>query len=255
MLGPSDSTCARLVLFIGPTLHPDTALVRLLARAGMRALWLAGLEQAARTARLLVLDATVLDATLCELPDAPMLAQLRSQLRCPLLLLAPQADEVDEIVALEAGADAYLALPVAPRRLRAHLHALIRLRRTAPQPGAALNTSDSHTHFEGWVLNRDSAVLSGDGLRVELTHVQARLLASLMQAGGLPLSRTALLAALPRCEGLASRSVDVYVSRLRQRLALEGVQLQLNMVRGCGYALRGALEPVGGGTPPDRLAA
>ncbi len=235
---------ASLVLFVGAKVRPDAALEALLARDGMRCLWLGAIEQATQAAQLAVFDAAVLDATLADSAASPGLSQLRTLLGCPLMLVAPQADEVDEIVALELGADAFIAHPLAPRRLRAHLRALLRGRRSAAAatPEALAPTQ---ARFDGWALERHSGVLSGHGRRIELTPVQARLLQGLMDAAGLPVPRPALMAALPRSAGLAARSVDVYISRLRQRLEFEGVQrLRVHMVRGCGYALQGLAAAV-----------
>ena len=226
-----------LVLFVGPALRPGAAVATALARDGMRCLWLAGLEQALQATRLAVFDAAVLDASLSDGPGAPGLTRLRALLICPLLVVAGRADEIDEIVALEMGADAYLVQPLAPRRLRAHLCAL--MRRPAGAAVAA-GLGRAVAHFDDWALDRLSGVLSGHGRRIELTELQSRLMQVLMDAAGLAVPRTALLAALPRGAALAARSVDVYVSRLRQRLELEGVQrLRVHMVRGCGYALLG----------------
>lgn len=226
-----------LVLIVGPALRPDATFSHVLARDGMRHLWLGSLEQAAQAPRLAVFDAAVVDAGLCDRAGLAGLARLRGALSCPLLLVAEQADEVDEIMALEMGADAYLVQPVTPRRLRAHLRAL--LRRTPGADGAA-PAAAGRSGFDGWILERASGVLQGHGRRVELTDVQARLMQVLMDAGGMAVQRTALVAALPRGVALAARSVDVYVSRLRLRLEQEGVrQLRVQMVRGCGYVLQG----------------
>lgn len=225
------------MLIVGPALRPDTAFSQVLARDGMRHLWLGSLEQATQAPRLAVFDAAVVDAGLCDRAGLSGLARLRVALSCPLLLVAPQADEVDEIVALELGADAYLVQPLTPRRLRAHLRALLR-RGTAA--GAGLSAGATRSCFEGWILERASGVLHGHDRRIELTEVQARLMQVLMDAAGMAVPRTALVAALPRGVALAARSVDVYISRLRLRLEHEGVQqLRVQMVRGCGYALQG----------------
>jgi two-component system OmpR family response regulator len=224
-------------MLVGACLRPDAALTAMLARDGMRGIWLGGLEEAMRATRLAVFDVAAVDASVADPSGARGLIQLRTLLHCPMLMVAGQADEIDEIVALEMGADAYLVQPVAPRRLRAHLRAL--MRRQPGAPGSAAS-SRAPARFDDWVLDRASGVLSGHGRRIELTDVQSRLMQVLMDAAGLAVPRTALMAALPRSSALAARSVDVYVSRLRLRLEQEGVQhLRVQMVRSCGYALQG----------------
>ena len=71
-------------------------------------------------------DAVVYDAQADAAPLPAALAQLRQWFAGPLLVLDGTLDEVDEILALELGADGLLAHPVAPRRLRARLEALLR---------------------------------------------------------------------------------------------------------------------------------
>jgi DNA-binding response OmpR family regulator len=151
---------------------------------------------------------------------------------------------VEEILALECGADAYLRPPLAPRRLLATVLALLRLQRRGAvplRPAAAL---------AGWVLCRSSGRLVGHGHTLELTTTQARLLARLMDAAGRAVSRAELRAELPHGTRIDARAVDVYLSRLRLRLAQEGVtRLRIQPVRGCGYALVAAAEAVPEGAP------
>lgn len=227
---------ARLVLFVGAAMHPDAALADALARDGIRCLWLAGAEQAVRAARLAFFDAVVIDGALVEGAAGRTLAEVRAALRCPILVVAAAADEIDEIVALELGADAYVARPVAARRLRAHVGALMRrpvLRPSEPATPAC----------GGWTLDAMRQVLADGEREVALTEVQTLLLQCLFAAGGALVARGQLMAALPRGEQLHVRSVDVYIHRLRQRLRDEGVSgLSIEAIRGRGFVLRGVAE-------------
>ncbi len=227
---PRSGVTARLVLFVGADLRPGEALAETLAREGMRCLWLAGPEQALRAARLARFDAVAVDGALV---DGRALAELRAALRSPLLVLAPAADEIDEIVALESGADAFLARPVAPRRLRAHLAAL--MRRAPP----ARPESEAVAMVGGWSIDALRQALTDGAREVPLTEVQTLLLQCLFDAAGSLVARAQLMAALPRGERLQVRSVDVYIHRLRQRLRDEGVQgIAIEAVRGRGFVLR-----------------
>lgn len=234
---------ARLVLLVGPGLRIDVALSQTLAREGMRCLWLPGVPQALDTARLARFDAAVLDSVDVDGQGATSLAQLRLRLRCPIVLVAPHADEVDEILALELGADAFLVRPLAPRRLRAHLVALMRpaaqglLVAAPPADVSALPPSQ----WAGWSLDTQGGSLTGRGRRVELTVVQGALMQRLVDAAGRVVSRSQLTAALPHGPQLAAHSVCVYVGRLRKKLHDEGVhELRVESVRGRGFVLRTA---------------
>ncbi|MFA6262669.1 MAG: response regulator transcription factor [Bacteroidia bacterium] len=228
------SAPARLVLFVGAELRPDSALSDALGRDGVRCLWLAGTEQAVRAARLAHFDAVVIDGTLVDGAAGHTLAEMRVVLHCPVLVLADGADEIDEIVALELGADAFLVQPVLPRRLRAHLAALMRRPPPRSDGGPSLTRA-------GWTLEPLRRALVDGSREVPLTEAQSLLLQCLFDAGGALVARARLLAALPHGEALRARSVDVYISRLRQRLRDEGVAgFAIEAVRGRGFVLRSA---------------
>lgn len=93
---------ASLLLFVG--VPPAGSLCEMLAHDGMRSLWLAGPAHAIRAAALARFDALVIDAAALGSRAASWLADLHAQLRCPVVVVAEHADEVDEIVALELGA-------------------------------------------------------------------------------------------------------------------------------------------------------
>jgi DNA-binding response OmpR family regulator len=244
---------ASLVLFVGRGCRPSAAHGQALAQEGMRCLWLAGVEQAVAASRLARFDALVLDAQALQGRETAALARLRAAVRCPLVLLAEQRDEVDEIVALELGADAYLLPPVAPRRLRAHLSALLRVQR---EHGAAVAGSDDQDPAAAqaaartagddgrWHLDRVTNRLLRGARSIELTEVQACLLQTLLDARGRIVPRERLGAALPLARAGHARNVDVYVHRLRRRLRDAGVfDLPIESVRGRGYQLSPAPWP------------
>ena len=218
----------------------------MLAREGMRCLWLPGLDQVLEAARMARFDALVLDASALDGRDGATLARLRDALQCALVVLADRGDEVDEIVALELGADAYLLRPVAPRRLRAHLAVLLRLRgrlTAAPRPlaaNAADNVKDAPTNAtDAWQLDRIGNRLRRNETDVALTEIQSALLQCLFEAQGRIVPRERLAAALPLGQTVHSRSMDVYIHRLRRRLNMAGaVELLIEAVRGRGYLLR-----------------
>jgi len=238
--GPGPAT-AQLLLFVGEAARPDAALVTLLAREGLRCLSLPGTEQAVRAATLARFDTVIVDAALV---DGRVIGELAAAHRCPIVALAEAPDEVDEIVALELGADLYLARPLAPRRLRAHLRALLRRRVAASEPAPAPLDAGAGARptraleAGGWTLAFAQQRLTRGSRTVRLTHSQAAMLRCLMAAAGDIVPAEDLLAALPRHERLQMRSLRVHVHRLRQRLREEGVdELQVEAVRGSGYAL------------------
>lgn len=236
-------TSHSLVLFIGADCRPELNECDTLSRAGMRCLWLPGIEQALVAARGARFDAVVLDAATLDGKLATALPRLREGVDCPVVMLADRGDEVDEIIALELGADAFLFRPVAPRRLRAHLLALLRwcgqAHRLAakfdaePTAEAAANGGGPH-----WQLDRVGNRLRGASRSVPLTEMQCAFLQCLLEAQGRIVPRARLVAAIPNGHAVHARSVDVYIHRLRKRLQDAGVhELDIQSARGRGYVL------------------
>lgn len=234
----------RLLLFVGPDLRPDDLLGTTLARSGWRCLWLAGSEPALRAAAHAHFDALVVQAEATGGPPARHIDALRQALGCPVLVVATTADEVDEIIALELGADAYLTGALAPRRLRAHLHALMR-RGDEATPAA---DEPALLRLGRWTLDREQQRLDSDERRVPLTDLQCALMQCLGEQAGRVVPRAALSAVLGGGRELHVRSVDVYVARLRRRLREERVlDITIEGVRGRGYTLSVAAEGTVGG--------
>jgi two-component system OmpR family response regulator len=223
---------SRLVLFVGVT--PTLDLAALLATEGMRCLSLASVAASLEAARLARFDAAVLHAPALGATQGRALAHLRLALGCPLLVWAGPDDEVDEILALEQGADAWLPQPIEPRRLRAHLLALLR------SHGPAAEAADDLLPCR-WHVDRVHNRLQGAAPRpVALTEAQAALLQCLVDADGRVVPRARLADALVPSHGhaLQARSIDVYVHRLRSRLRRAGATgHDIEAVRGRGYRL------------------
>lgn len=239
---------SHLVLFAGLGTQPDPGVAELLSRAGMRGVWLGNTARALSASAHARFDAAVLAI------DEPMsmaarhFDQWRRALRCPLLVLADGDDEVDEIIALELGADGVLPRAVTPRRLRAHLLTLTRAAAGGmpadaagePLPPAAAPPSPQAA---GWTLDRVMNRLENGHRRVELTETQAALMQVLIDDSPRVVPRSRLMAAIAHGRELNTRSVDVYVARLRQRLREQRVdELEITGVRGRGYTLTRARD-------------
>ena len=228
-----------LVLFVGQGCCPGPEEFNSLGQEGLRCLWAATPEQALKAAQSVRFDAVVLDARALSAPHGKALADLRSTFVCPLIVVAERSNEIDEIVALELGADAYLHRPVAPRRLRAHLGVLLRQRLVPPESSAPMSSAEPRDDASRWWLDRGANRLIGEHAQLRLTELQSALMQCLLEAQGRVVARAQLAAVLPLGRDVHARSVDVYVHRLRKRLADAGVlSLTIESARGRGYALR-----------------
>jgi DNA-binding response OmpR family regulator len=226
-----------LVGFIGPQLQPETQLRTTFAAARLRCLWLPTRAEALNAASQAVFDVLLVDASEIE-ADPDTLMHLRTAFDCPLIVLAQDVNDIDEIITLESGADAYLARSSSARLLRARVQALMRPLRLASTSVLDGLPEYGRTEFAGWSLNRVANTLTSDDQVLSLTEVQCALLQCLMWARGSVVSRSRLASALRHAPDLDPRSIDVYIYRLRKRLSGPPTTgLTVKAERGRGYLL------------------
>jgi phosphate regulon transcriptional regulator PhoB len=190
-------------------------------------------EEAIRAAHASPPDLVLLDLMLPEMDGLEVCRRLRrdpATQAVPIVMLTARGDEVDRVLGLELGADDYVVKPFSPRELVARIRAV--LRRTRPAPDTAPITVGR--------LSIDPAAhtVAVDGAPVTLTRREFDLLRALMEAKGRVLSREFLLDHVwgyTAAEDIESRTVDVHVRRLRQKLGAEGPRI--GTVTGVGYRL------------------
>lgn len=184
----------------------------------------------------LVVDVMVLDIMMPKISGLDVLKQVRQFSQLPVIMLTGRGDDIDRILGLEMGADDYLAKPCNPRELSARLKAV--LRRTRPD-GSETPTAPKVLGS----LQLDPGALNAtlDGQSLGLTAAEFRVLQLLMEHAGQVLSKEFLTEqVLQRKLTRYDRSIDVHVSRIRQKLAQvqQGSdQLHIKAVRGIGYQL------------------
>jgi DNA-binding response OmpR family regulator len=202
-----------------------------LERAGYRVVPVDDGEKALREAFASRPDAVVLDLMLPGQSGLEVLRELRDEPTTrdlPIIILTARSAEMDKLIGFEQGADDYLTKPFSPRELVARLHAL--LRRARPEHrGAILEVGPLRVD----TLSRE-AVFRGRPLT--LTFREFELLAFLARHPGLVHSRDELLRKVWGYDYLGqTRTVDVHVRRLRQKLGEEGQPIKT--VTGAGYKL------------------
>jgi len=144
-------------------------------------------------------------------------------------MLTARGDVTDRIVGLELGADDYLPKPFEPRELMARLKANIK-RQASPAVSHMLAFDDLDID-----LNTRDVTVSGQS--VELTTKEYELLTILAKSPGKTFTRDDLLSLLKGHDiELFSRSIDILVSRLRQKLKPSN---PIKTVHGAGYAFAG----------------
>ena len=184
-------------------------------------------------------DLVVLDLMLPEMDGLEVCRRLRRDSAVPVLMLTARGDETDRIVGLELGADDYLPKPFSPRELLARIRAILR-RAAAPTAATPRVVVVGNLRLEPEARRVEVA-----GREVSLTSAEFDLLFALAARAGRVLSRDQLLQ-LVHGPGWAAyaRSVDVHISRIRQKIEGDPRQPQrLKTVRGVGYLL---CRPTGG---------
>ena len=183
-------------------------------------------------------QAIILDVMLPEQDGFEVCKQIRKDNDIPIIMLTARGDVMDRVVGLEIGADDYLAKPFEPRELVARLQTILRRTVKASNGGSA---KDSNLlEFSGLTINiqRQQVMLLDKTL--ELTTTEYRLLLLLAQSPQTVFSRDDILNHLKGVEvELFSRSVDIAISRLRQKLKEESDTEFIKTVWGAGYCFVG----------------
>lgn len=173
----------------------------------------------------------LLDIMLPEEDGLTILRKLRERhafRKIPVMMLTAKDTEFDKVVGLDAGADDYLAKPFGMMELVARVRAL--LRRTDTAPG------ETEYRLGSLCVCPARHVVRVDGTDVALTLKEFELLCTLLENEGIVLTRDQLLNRVWGYEfNGESRTVDVHVRTLRQKLGAAGNCIET--VRGVGYKI------------------
>ena len=179
-------------------------------------------------------ELVLLDIMLPEEDGLHILGRLRSMAdtrRLPVLMLTAKGTEYDKVQGLDQGADDYIAKPFGMMELLARIRAA--LRHAAPEQ------KEVCTYRVGTLyVDPSRHVVRDDGREVALTLKEFQLLCLLLERTGMVLTRDQLLNIIWGYDfDGASRTVDVHVRTLRQKLGASGECIET--VRGVGYKISG----------------
>ncbi|KWR76395.1 response regulator [Cupriavidus sp. IDO] len=162
----------------------------------------------------------------------------------PVLMLTARDEEADRILGLEMGADDYLIKPFAARELLARIRSVLRRTRMLP-PNLQITEAASMLAFGPWRLDTTARhLLDEDDVIVALSGAEYRLLRVFVDHPQRVLSRDQLLNLTQgRDAELFERSIDLMVSRLRQRLRDDAREPRyIKTVRNGGYVFSASVE-------------
>ena len=181
-------------------------------------------------------DIVILDVMLPEMDGFAVCRKIRETSRVPIVMLTARGDVMDRIVGLELGADDYLPKPFEPRELVARIQAVLRRGKTIDD--------DEVLRVGPLDLNWTARSARLDGKELILTTAEFDLLGLLVRNRGRVLTRDRIL---DETKGLDwesyDRSIDVLVSRLRQKLGDNAKRPAfIRTIRGTGYSYIGGGE-------------
>ena len=173
-------------------------------------------------------DLIVLDIMLPEMDGFETLREIRKTSSIPVIMLTARGETTDKIVGLELGADDYIAKPFEPRELVARMQSVFR------RVDGSLN-EDELISFKDLEINPMNRTVKLSGKNIELTSTEFDILMLFAKNNGKVLSREFLM---QKTKGASwqyyDRSIDVMVSRLRNKLKQKNFRL-IKTVQSVGY--------------------
>jgi DNA-binding response OmpR family regulator len=174
-------------------------------------------------------DLVVLDVMMPPPDGFEVCRVIRGESETPVLMLTARNEEIDKIVGLEIGADDYLTKPFSPRELTARVKAILR-RTSAPSARRAV------INLGKLQIDKQKRVITIDGKAVTMRTKEFDLLSTMAENFEIVLTREQLLELVWGYEFYGeTRTVDVHVQHVRQKIVESGLQVQT--VRGVGYKL------------------
>ena len=175
-------------------------------------------------------DLVLLDIMLPVMDGWSVLRKIREGSKIPVIMLTAKGELEDRVTGLESGADDYIVKPFEMKEVLARIHAV--LRRT----GGEEEQTEKKLSFDKLVINLDSYELLVDGKRVDTPPKELELLYHLASAPNRVFTRNQLLDEVWGFDYFGdSRTVDVHIKRLREKLEGVSDQWRLKTVWGVGY--------------------
>jgi len=188
------------------------------------------------------IDLIVLDLNLPGDDGLTLCRNLRAQSNTPVIMLTARNAPLDRILGLEMGADDYLPKPFEPRELLARIRSV--LRRSHAAPSNLEGETALLLCFSGWTLDLTARhLINPEGMVIMLSGAEFRLMRIFLEQPNRVLNRDQLLNLTQgRDADPFDRSIDIQISRLRQKLGEDARAPQIiKTVRNGGYVLAAAV--------------
>ncbi|EXS68932.1 response regulator [Sphingobium sp. Ant17] len=235
------SAPAATVLVVDDDADIRDLIVGQLRQENYRLLGVGSLTELRQTLREESVDLIVLDLNLPDGDGLSLCRELRAEgSAVQIIMVTARGSAIDRVLGLELGADDYLTKPFEPRELLVRIRNL--LRRGRSEPAAAVEAM-RYAHFGPWRLDLvQRRLVAPDERLVMLSSAEYRLLCRFIEEPNMVLARETLLPER-RATAAFDRTIDLQISRLRQKLAvLPGGSELILTVRGEGYVLASAVD-------------
>ena len=177
-------------------------------------------------------DLVLLDIMMPEMDGMAVLKELRENSNVPVIMLTAKGETIDKVLALELGADDFIVKPFDAKELIARIKAVIRRSENTAEPAAET------LRFPDLDISLATYTVEYCGKKLELPPKELELLYFLAQHPNKVFTREQLLQKVWEFDFYGdSRTVDVHIKRLREKLSTEGVEhpWQIKTVWGVGY--------------------
>ena len=177
-------------------------------------------------------DLVLLDIMLPVMDGWQVCRELRKTMKMPIIMLTAKGETEDKVSGLEMGADDYIVKPFEVKELLARVHAVLRRTGDDGKPKSKKLT------FDKLVINLDSYELIVDGKKIDTPPKEMELLYHLAATPNRVYTRNQLLDEVWGFDYFGdSRTVDVHIKRLREKLEGVSDKWALKTVWGVGYKL------------------
>lgn len=173
-------------------------------------------------------DLVLLDLMLPGMDGWEICREIRAQDKTPIIMITAKTETIDKVQGLEMGADDYIGKPFDMKEVLARIHAVLRRVGGGDKPRRIV--------FDKLVIDMDSFTLSVNGQTVDTPPKELELLFHLASSPNRVYTRNQLLDEVWGFDYFGdSRTVDVHVKRLREKLENISDQWALKTVWGVGY--------------------
>ena len=175
-------------------------------------------------------DLVLLDIMMPVMDGISVCREIRKTSTVPIIMLTAKGETSDKITGLDSGADDYVTKPFEIKELLARIHAVMRRSETDETP------REKKLVYDKLVVNLDSYELLVDGVKVDTPPKEMELLYHLAASPNIVFTRNQLLDEVWGFDYFGdSRTVDVHIKRLREKLEGVSKQWSLQTVWGVGY--------------------